>query len=1234
MVRKRDMKSFDLLESPIEGTNLIAASAGTGKTYTITGLFLRLILEKRFSVDEILVVTYTVAATEELRDRIRKMLRESLEVFGTGCSSEPFVDGLLRKITDKEGAVEVLREALHDFDKAPIFTIHGFCQRMLHENAFESGSLFDTELITDEGSLKEEVVLDFWRRRFYEAPPELVSYAQEKKFSPTYFLGLLGNRVTQPDLHIIPDHGPDCGPSELKSLKPFREAFERLKKDWQRTRAEVLDKLDDPGLNQVKYKNHPRFMAAMDSYLAGAWGTLPLFEDFVKFTPGELEKGTKKGFAEPKHPFFNLCKALRKKAETLQEEMDRQLLFFKREIFQYVKEELASRKERQNIQSFDDLLNKLRSSLEKQGGDELARAIRRKYRAALVDEFQDTDPIQYAIFRSVFSGNDSLLFLIGDPKQAIYSFRGADLFAYMRAAGQVKTRYTLTKNWRSEPGLIKAVNTLFSNRENPFLYDAIPFEPADPEERKDRGLLTIDGKPEPSFHLWFVDATKFAEAGKAITKGLAGDLVPRAVASEISRLIRLGREEKALIGPNNLREADIAVLVRTNHEARDVQEQLIRAGIHSVLHSTGNLFESDEALQMERVLAAVAEPNQERLLKAALATDLMGVSGEALDRLTEGEAGWEIWLSRFREYYDLWERGGFIRMFRDFMLSEQVRTRLLALPDGERRLTNVLHLSEVLHQEVTEQKLGRVGLLKWLAGQRDPDSPKLDEHQLRLESDANAVKIVTIHKSKGLEYPIVFCPFNWAVRKLKGEEEFTFHDPEDDWRLTLVLDPKENPNRALAEKEILAENLRLLYVSLTRAKNRCYLVWGRFNDAEASSPAYLLHPVAGGAEDPVGDTREHFKSLTDREIRSDLEAIAKKAAGQIQFSEMPMGPGRERPSEEEKIETLTCRTFSGAIERDRRIASFTYLMSSRQPGAKLSEEVSPAHASPEHVSPQDATPQDVMIDSPDHDEAPAGDGKIPEEEPSGIFAFPRGARPGVLLHDIFENLDFSGKKGSSVKKLVGEKLRQYGFEMKWQETLCDMIGKVLAVPLLTGTNSLTLSSVTMKDRLSELQFYFPLEPITPKKLKEIFARHGDTGIPAEFPDRIEELNFQPARGFMKGFMDLVFQYQGRFYLVDWKSNLLGHRVPDYGPEAMAAEMGEQFYILQYHLYVIALSQYLKMRIPNYDYDRHFGGVFYIFLRGVDPESGPEYGVYRDRPKRELIDTLCETLIAPPPAPQA
>jgi exodeoxyribonuclease V beta subunit len=1225
MAREKKITPFDLLGSPLEGTNLIEASAGTGKTYTLSGLFLRLILEKRFSVDEILVVTYTVAATEELRDRIRKKLRETLDALGTGRSEDVFVTGLIKKISNAEAAIQLLQEALHDFDKAPIFTIHGFCQRMLHENAFESGSLFDTELTPDQRGIEQEIVFDFWRLHFYGAPPEFVSHAQDKKFSPQKFLKLLGKRIAHPDLEIV----PDCGPSELRSLKPFREVFEKLKKEWQRTRANVLERMSDTALNQAQYKNPSRFLDAMDNYLANERGILPLFKGFEKFTKSNLTVCTRKGCATPVHPFFNLCEEFQIKAETLQEEMDRHLLYLKREIFRYAKEELPVRKGKRNVQFFDDLLIRLRSSLEKEGGDDLARAIRTKYRAALVDEFQDTDPVQYAIFRNIFLTQESILFLIGDPKQAIYSFRGADFFAYMRAAGQVKTRYTLTRNWRSEPGLIGAVNSVFSNRGNPFLYNDVPFEPALAEERKGRELLTIDGKSEPPFHLWYVDAGKVIESGRVIAKGRARELLPRAVALEISRLLSLGKHGKARIGMKEVREGDMAVLVRTNKEAGLIQDQLTRLRIHSVLHTTGNLFDTEDALDMERVLAGIAEPGQEQLVRVALATHLLGVAGEELDLLMSDEAAWESWLSRFREYCDLWERGGFIRVFRYFMLREKVRNRLLALPDGERRLTNVLHLSEVLHQEATEQKLGMVGLLKWLAQQRDPGSPRLDEHQLRLESDANAVRIVTIHKSKGLEYPIVFCPFNWDGSQLGGKEEFTFHDPGHDWRLNLAIDPEGNPQKALAEKEILAENLRLLYVSLTRAKNRCYLAWGRFNEAETSSLAYLLHPVGEGNGEVVTATAEHIHSLKNEEIRSDLEAIAKKAAGQIQFLEMPMGPGRERPSEEEKIETLTCRTFSGAIERDRRIASFTYLMSSRQPGAKLSEEVSPAHASPEH-----ATPQEAMIDSPDHDEAPAGDGKIPEEEPSGIFAFPRGARPGVLLHDIFENLDFAGKNGSSVEKLVGEKLRQYGFEMKWQETLCDMIGKVLAVPLLPGKNGLTLSSVTMKDRLSELEFYFPLEPITPKKLKEIFARHGDTGIPAEFPDRIGGLNFQPARGFMKGFMDLVFQYQGRFYLVDWKSNLLGHRVPDYGPEAMAAEMGEQFYILQYHLYVIALSQYLKMRNPDYDYDRHFGGVFYIFLRGVDPESGPEYGVYRDRPKRELIDTLCETLIAPPPAPQS
>jgi exodeoxyribonuclease V beta subunit len=1200
MAKNNEPRNFDLLESPLDGTSLIEASAGTGKTYTITGLVLRLILERRFLINEILVVTYTVAATEELRDRIRRRLRETLEAFQTGQSQDAIIAGLLKKTPNAKTSIQLLRDALYDFDEAPVFTIHGFCQRALHENAFESGSLFDTELMPDEARLKEEIVHDFWRRHFYKASPEFISYVQSMDYKPKVFSDLLGKGIAHPDMKIIAGRRTE----KLKSLEPCRKAFDRMRKAWPQARQKVKEKLGDKALDQRQYRNSSGFMEEMESYLSPTRPTFPAFKSFVKFTISFLAERTNKNRTTPTHPFFHLCEEFWATAETLQKEMDQHLLFLKEKLFEYARQELPARKQRQNVQSYDDLLTKLRGSLEKEGGDELAKAIRGKYKAALIDEFQDTDPVQYAIFRSVFSRKGSILFFIGDPKQAIYSFRGADLFAYMKAAGQVESRYTLTKNWRSEAGLIRAVNTIFSNRDHPFLYEEIPFEPASPDESGSHDALKIDGRAEAPFHLWYANVDMLDGETQVMTKGKARDLIPQAVASEISHLVELGQKGRARIGEKNLQESDIAVLVRSKNDARLIQKSLHESGIPSVLHSTGNLFDTDEALHMGRVLAAIAEPNQERLLKVALATDFIGVSGEDLDRLMEDGAGWENWLSRFREYFELWERGGFIRMFRYFLFREKVRTRLLSLPDGERRLTNVLHLSEVLHQEATEQKLGMVGLLKWLARQRDPNAPRLEEHELRLENDANAVKIVTIHKSKGLEYPVVFCPFNWVVYKSKEGEEFTFHDPEH-WDLNLVLDPEGSPHRALAEKESLAENLRLLYVSLTRAKNRCYLVWGRFNQAETSSLAYVLHPSDGESGDAVKATGEHFNSLTDQEIRSDVEALVRKSKGEIQRSDMSVEPGREQLPLQSISEVLISRTFSGVIERERQMASFSSLIARRPQPANI----------PEHAS----------VDLPDHDQGPIKEERIQEELP-GIFAFPKGAKAGTLIHDIFEHLDFAVPQDGSVRKLVSDKLREHGFEARWEETLCDMIRKVLTASLLPECNGLMLSSISMEDRLSELEFYFPLESITPKKLKQIFAAHGGTEIPTEFPDQIEDLNFLPARGFMKGFIDLIFQSQGRFYLVDWKSNFLGITPKDYGPEAMAVEMREQFYILQYHLYVVALTQYLKLRVPDYAYDRHFGGVFYIFVRGVDPETGPQFGIYRDLPKKGLIDGLCKNLI--------
>ena len=553
------LQEFDLLKSPLQGTNLIEASAGTGKTYAITALFLRLILEKALFVDQILVVTYTVAATEELRDRIRRKLREAIAAFSSGQSKDQFLIDLVRKIPDRKEAVARLQVALHDFDEAPIFTIHGFCQRTLHERAFESGSLFDTELSTDPQSILEEIVNDFWRRHFYQAPPELVIYAQNKKYSPGYFLDLLKRKTPGQNPQVI----PESGPVEMNSLKTFRRGFERLKETWPGVRPAVLEKLSDPALKY--YGNPEKLIGLMDKYTAAQWPALPLFEKFEKFTTATLAESTKKKQITPQHPFFDLCQEFQGTSAALSSEMDRYLLFLKAEIFRYLEKELPARKQKKNIQFFDDLLTRLASSLQKAGGEDLVKAIQNRYQAALIDEFQDTDPVQYAIFHSVFAGEDSILFLIGDPKQAIYSFRGADLFAYLKAAAHVGSRYTLRHNWRSEPGLIRAVNEIFSRGQKPFVYDEISFQQAGFREHP-QDTLRIGGRSEPPFRLWFLEG----DADKPLSKERAREPISRAVAAEISRLIDLGRQGKAIIGDHPVREEDIAVLVRMNDEASHI----------------------------------------------------------------------------------------------------------------------------------------------------------------------------------------------------------------------------------------------------------------------------------------------------------------------------------------------------------------------------------------------------------------------------------------------------------------------------------------------------------------------------------------------------------------------------------------------------------------------------------------------------------------------------------------
>ena len=1220
---------FQLAETELRtGTSLVEASAGTGKTFTIAGLFLRLILEKNLSVREILVVTYTVAATEELRHRIRHTLAKALQAFTTGASDDPFLRALLTRQADQRADLAArLDRALYGFDEAPIYTIHGFCQRVLRDRAFETGNLFDTELVTDQTPLLRQLVEDYWRKQFYRAGKIPIIFALKNGLSPEGLLPLVRTSLPHPFLKLL---SPVDGKTPESLAAALEAAFVSLREVWR----EQKDTIRSHFGSGAKWANKPY---NDDEAMGDAFRQLDSCLGAPEFPPSALDalqlfrksaiaaKVSKraKGPA-PAHPFFDLCEELSRAEEHY-------VIGVKLGALDYVRQELPRRKDELKIQFFDDLLTRLHGALAGTGGLGLATLLRRQYVAALIDEFQDTDPLQYDIFSRVFAGPENYLFLIGDPKQAIYGFRGADIFTYLKARQHSDQAYTLKENWRSEAGLVRSVNAVFSAAATPFVFPGIQFNAVEAKGEADKKPLKVDGQAQPPFQFWF-----WRRTGANINKGDADKLLPSVVASEIVELLN----GHTALGDRKLLPEDIAVLVPENRQAQLVQDALSQRKVPSVLYTSASLFDSREVVETQRVLAAIADPTHESQLMAALGTDLVGFTGSRIEAEVKQETEWQQVLERFRGYLDLWLQRGFIQMFRSFMQREQVRPRLLAFPDGERRLTNLLHLSEVLHRASVENRLGVSGLLKWLGEQRESGDQVAEEHQLRLETDEKAVKLVTIHKSKGLEYSVVFCPFSWKGANIEhgGQEQVFFHEQGDGNLVRDLGSPDYDAHKQQARVERLAENVRLLYVALTRAKHRCYFVWGAFRDAATSAPAWLLHPPPNSEPDPVTAQEEHFPQLDDNQLLDDLSKLAHQSSGPdgqptIAVRDLPQPEDATFTAPSSAGPSLDYRRFTGTITRDWRISSFTSLTANQ--GEELPDhdaldagsraELPVGIATAQAVGQASRLPGGRLALGPANaGETPQAAGETPaplSEQLSGIFAFPRGAKPGTCLHKILEKLEFTQWNEPAASAIVREQLHAHGLpEAEFTNILVEMLGKVMTAPLDPGVPALTLSKITAAQRLHELEFYFPLQRISPDMVRTLLQEHPLPG--ADDPGSREPggFSFAPVQGMLKGFIDLVFEFEGRYYLVDWKSNWLGNRVEDYGPAALAGEIRRRHYYFQYQLYTAALDRYLRLRLPGYRYEQHFGGVYYLFLRGIDP-ARPGYGIYRDRLEEPFVRRL-------------
>ncbi len=1207
---------FELATTALEkGVTRLEASAGTGKTFALAGLFLRLVLEEKVPARDILVVTFTQAATAELRDRIRRRLSEALAVFNGKSSKDELLIRLAGQMKPHgDMARSSLRAALDTFDLVSIYTIHGFCQRTLQDSAFESGILFDVELVANQDDLVRQTAADYCRNQFHGSDEVLATAAAYAKLNPDALARLLRQYLAYPALTLVTS-------LEARGIKDIahnlRAAFDRCTGAWRTLPggpAALLDYfLQKPKWSKGDHAKRERLQenaGYMDTCLDMGTLTAEIWEAARFFSLSEVmsDVGSNKQLPQPAPPLFTHCEEL---ASLATEYATAHRLAF----LQGTGKILAQAKQDAKRQSYEDLISRLADALESDSGLALASSVRRRYRAALIDESQDTDPLQWKIFQRVFAqSSEHWLYLIGDPKQAIYGFRGADVHTYLQAAAKADQEYSLDTNWRSESALVRAVNAIFSSagRTAAFLEENIAFEAVSPGPKADEHPIRFSpgGRRPPPFQVWCWESAKGAVSSKAAQKQL-----PASVAAEISRLLN---GEVHLGERGDLRPGDIAVLVESHRQAGWIQTALHGLGIPSVEQAMESVFESGEARELQWILAAVLAPGRESAVKSALTTDALGLNGSSLQELTSDEGRWQSRLQTFAKYREAWEEDGFFFMFARLLREEKVIENLLRFPDAERRITNLLHVAELLEAACIAEHLGPSRLVQWLEERRTGDEAALDAYQLRLESDEDAVQIVTIHRSKGLQYPVVFCPFVCKDAKLKqikvnGQkvlEVVLYHDPKTGHLTWDLSDEPDEERRQLAGREQLAEKVRLLYVALTRACNRCYLVSARYARNKSTALAWLMHRPSGVPADPVEalDTDTvvpgRWKDLWHEVAAASGDGLEGNPG--VAVADLPTEAGNPWTASGRNSGRMAARSCAREIKESWFLSSFTQLAS--------------------QVSSRSAGDADGS--SPDYDEVAvgrvqAGGDDDPAAVPTGIFALPPGVRTGDCLHKIIERFDFAAPDDEKTRSLIQQQLEAANL---WDPTHAAALAKMLEClrhrTLDPENSNLKLANVPARQRLTEMEFQFPTAQLDARQLVGLIRIPGSATAGSD--SQAVALPHSAIAAFLKGFIDLVFEFEGRYHIVDWKSNLLGSRAEDYSPEAMQRAIRESYYDLQYHIYTVALDKYLRHAVPGYSYEEHFGGVHYVFLRGLDPAL-PDLGIFHDRPSAQAVERLSSLL---------
>ncbi len=1157
-------KKLNIFKVSLNGINLIEASAGTGKTFTIVLLYLRLLLGigkkntriKKLLVHEILVVTFTNAAKEELYIRIKNGIENLCLTCINKVSKYPIFNLFLNEIHDINEAIFILKKAQNDLNNIAVYTIHGFCQKILTCYTFHLNSIFKDRIITNEDNLYLQATQDFWRRYFYDLPENIINIIYQDYNSPEYLL-----KTIKPLLHIpLLNLKKESFKNEtliVRHKKNIQEIND-FKKIWLIYSSAISKTINNLKINKRIYNkfNISRWIDKITTWAKSNTQDYTIPESLKYFSKKKIEESIINNIFLPHILFIETEKILKKNFSL----KDIVIFYAIKNIPKFLKKE----KTKQSLLGFNDLLNIVLKTIKKEKF--LKNLINKKYPAAFIDEFQDTDMQQYEIFNIIYQKNKkTVLFFIGDPKQAIYSFRGADIFSYLYAKSKIKKQYYLNTNWRSSKNMCQSINLLFSQHNNPFLFKNISFTPVISSCKNIKMDFKIKEVSQAPLRF-------FLQEKKIVSIDDYRIWISKQCSNEISYWLNHAKIGKAKIFTKNgeriLQNNDIAILVRNQKEASLIQNELQKKNIASTYSSYKNsVFHTFDAQELLWILESILEPTNKQLLQQSLSTCILKKISSKIQKQSRNENLYYI-IEKLYEYHSIWNKIGIFNMIKNIILEYQKNLNSTEIKKEYQKNLNFLHLAELLEEEF-QYFYKKESLVYWLKKRITEKKETLYNEHVRHFNESESVQIITIHKSKGLEYPIVWIPFSIDFNQSKLS---IYHNKKS--FKTFFDTTQSNQSFKKANEERLAEDLRFLYVALTRSILHCSigiacLIKKKIKNnihshVHQSSLEYIIQP-----EKSMNYENLHH-SLNKLSINNFIE-VKNQTDNFI------------LPIQKKTIYLIPEPCFlKKNIKNIWNLTSFT----------KLNQE------------------HKFLIHNKNKTILEYSSTKTKKRKNFTTYNFPTGQKTGLLMHDILKNLHFLNKKND---QWFCDILEKYEIPLKWSSTLISWVENIINTPL--NPQNITLSKLQKQLCIKELEFFLPIKKILySTKLNHIMQSLDSISTLSP------ELFFNPVKGILKGFIDLIFFWNNKYYIVDYKSNWLGKNNNFYSEKYIKQEMIKHRYDFQYQIYTVALHKYLQKKIKNYNYNNDFGGVFYIFLRAIGKKI-KNNGIFYTLPNYSLIEKM-------------